>query len=264
MKKYLAYFNVTLKDSVAYKADIILGLIIDVVFFFISFALWKTIYSEGGISQIDTYSLKDTITYYFIAAIIFRFDVANSIYLNWMIWSGYFTNDLIKPWNIPLVNIIGVIADRGLVFILYIPIMLIILLFTHSYIQFPIGINILFFTISLAIAFFLNCFFNLIFHSLAFKFGDQDANIEFFTYIGMLLAGGVFPLAFLPESIKHIFNILPFKFLFSFPIEVLLGKVSMADIMTGWITAILWTVCFYLIFIKIYRNGLKYYTGTGR
>lgn len=264
MKKYFVYFWTSFKMNSAYKANIYFSLIIDVIFFYISFALWKTIYTEGGINQIDTYSLRDTITYFFVQSVLFRLDVSGSIYLNWTIWSGYFTNDLIKPWSIPTITILDGIAERFFVFLLYIPVVAAIFLSAREFIQFPGLGQLLLFFVSVILAFALNIAFNLIFHALCFHFGDQNANIELFNYISIFLAGAIFPLSFLPDKIEFFFNLLPFKNLFFIPIEVFLGKMTGMEVAWHWLETIIWIAVFYIIFKIIYQRGLKHYTGTGR
>ena len=134
----------------------------------------------------------------------------------------------------------------------------------RNYIVIPDAINIFYFLISVFLAFFLAIAFNLIFHALTFRFGDQDASIELFNYIALFLAGAFFPLAFLPQNAFHIFSLLPFKNTFFVPIEIFLGKIPPSQIYLSWVETIIWTVIFYVIFKLIYKNGLKHYTGTGR
>lgn len=264
MKKYWRYFITMLKLNTAYKADYIFSLFADTIFFFISFALWRIIFSEGNLTQINTYSLQDTITYFFVTSILFRLEVSNSIFLGWQIWSGFFTNDLIKPWSIYGISVIDTIAEKFFITTLYIPVLAVIFFVAHQYIQLPSGQNLIFFLISVVLAFFLGVTFNLIFHALTFFYGDQDANIELINYLALFFAGAFFPLAFLPHKLYLVFQALPFKNIFFVPIEIFLGKLPPEKIYSSWLETILWIIAFYLTFKILYKRGLKYYTGTGR
>jgi len=264
MKKYWTYFITTLKLNTAYKADFLLSLFIDTIFFFISFALWKVIYKEGSIDMISSYSLRDTITYFFVTSILFRLEVSGSIYLGWQIWSGYFTNDLIKPWSITVISILDTIGEKFFVFSLYIPVSVVIYISAHDYISLPQLPNFLMFVITVMLAFFMLIAFNLIFHAMTFRFGDQDANIELFNYTALFLAGSFFPLAFLPGNLGVIFRLLPFKNIFFVPIEIFLGKMNPDQIYRSWFEIIVWTIIFYCIYRIVYKKGIRLYTGTGR
>lgn len=264
MRQYVAYFQVSFKNLSTYKADFIIYIIANMVFFFIFFALWKNIYSASGITEINTYSLSNTITYYFITSFIFRLDPTFAMYLNDTIWNGNLTNDLIKPWSAILVDILFTLAELLLRILLYLPFCLFIFIFALGYINLPSFPNLIYFSMTVFLGIFLGIAFYEIIHALCFHFGDQEANISLVSYIVSFLAGGFFPLAFLPQGLKTFFNLLPFRFLFDAPANIFLGKLSMAEILSVWGQMIIWTLLFFGIFLIIFKKGLKKYTGTGR
>lgn len=264
MRKYLIYYQVAFKNVLAYKADFIIYIIANMVFFFIYFALWKSIYSSTGTTDIHSYSLINTITYYFVTSFIFRLDPAGAMFLNETIWNGSFTNDLIKPWNAIVVDVVYTLAELSLRVLLYLPFCFFIFIVAFSYISLPGFANLIYFLITVILGVFLNISLYEIIHALCFHFGDQGANIDLIGYLIVLPAGGFFPLAFLPETVKTIVNFLPFRFLFDTPANIYLGKLGFGEIISAWGQMILWTVFFFLIFYFIFRSGLKKYTGTGR
>lgn len=264
MKKYLTYFNVSFRAFFTYKADYLVGIIFNLVFFFIYFSLWKAIYSSNGAAIIDNFTLANTITYYFIVTLIFRFDVTDNIWLGSDIWNGQLTNDLVKPWNVIWVHVLTTISTQAIEFLLYIPFAIFIFVFAFSYILIPAPIFILLFFITLLFGIFLNFVINLSIHALTFHFGDQEGNIGLVNYLISFLAGGIFPLAFLPEKIKPFFMSLPFRYLFDFPANVFLGKIAYTDIYIGWLQMFLWGLIFLAALLIIFQTGLKKYSGTGR
>lgn len=248
----------------AYKADFALSNVFNMVFFIIYFVLWKTIYNATGAAEISSYSLSNTITYYFIIAIIFRFELDNAMYLGEEIWNGQFSNDLIKPWNVKIVHLLATMADVGLSVLVSIPLFILLFIMAHSYINFLSFTNLFFFLVTLVLGFFLNLVVYFILHSLTFFFGDQDANIKLASYLIVFFAGGFFPLAFLPLGLKGIFQALPFKFLFDIPANIFLGKLSTMEILSSWGQMVFWILIFYLVFHFLFKHGLKKYTGVGR
>lgn len=264
MRKYWIYYQVAFKDLLAYKADFIIYIIANMVFFFIYFALWKNIYAASGVSDIHSYSLINTVTYYFVTSFIYRLDPSGAMYLNETIWNGNFTNDLIKPWNAVMVDIVYTLSEISMRILLYIPFCLFIFIVAFNYLSIPSPANLIYFIVTLILGIFLNIGFYEIIHALCFHFGDQDANLSLISYIITLPAGGLFPLAFLPTGIKTIFYILPFRFLFDTPANIYLGRLTFNEIAGAWGQMLLWIVGFFGIFYIIYRTGLKKYTGTGR
>jgi len=264
MKKYLAYFIVSFRSFSTYKADFLVGIIFNLVYFFIYFSLWKAIYSSSGNALIGTYTLASTITYYFIITLIFRLDISGKIWLGSDVWDGYFTNDLVKPWNAIAVHTLITLSDLAIEIMLYLPFAAIIFMFAFNYILLPTFAMFIFFLITLILGIFLNFTINFCIQALTFHFGDQEGNTNLINYIISFFAGGIFPLAFLPENLRNIFMSLPFRYLFDFPANVFLGKISVSEIWIGWAQMLIWGLIFALVFKFIYSTGLKKYTGTGR
>lgn len=264
MKKYWLYFSTAFRAESAYKADFLFSIIINLVYFFIYFTIWKTIYTNGGIDQISSYTLGSTITYYFISNLIFQTDPSNFIYLGWDIWEGNLTNDLIKPYSIKIIEILISLADVAINFLLYLPIAAAIIVIFYQYLQFPTALTFVYFIIAFLLSILLMLSIGLFLHSMNFFFGDQEANIGLANYIIFFFAGAFFPLAFLPQKIGAIINLLPFKYLFNTPINIFLGKMSHTEIMSSFAGALLWILIFYFAFNFLFNKGIKRYSGVGK
>jgi len=264
VRKYLSFFKSSLKNEFAYKADFILSMLVNSVFFFIYYAVWQAVYKNSGITEINSFTLSTTITYYLITSLIFRIDVSDFVFMGWSVWSGEFTNDLIKPWSPKIIHALWPISDVIISFLLYLPVMFVIYVFTSQYIQLPSALNLVYFLIALGFSVIFSLVINLGLHSLVFFFGDQDSNIGLVNYVIAFAAGAFFPLAFLPHTLNKIFLALPFKYIFDVPVNIYLGRLSSADIFKGWLSLVVWIVIFYALFCMLYSKGLKRYTGTGR
>ncbi|OQB06075.1 MAG: hypothetical protein BWY19_00504 [bacterium ADurb.Bin212] len=264
MSKYANYFNMCVRSMLAYKADYFLYMAINTVFFYISIALWLTIYKVGGVDQINSYTISNTITYYLLTTLIFRFDMVNVIYLGNEIWTGKFTNDYIKPWNVTFIHFIASVADIFMGLLTFVPFLLIMYFSSSWLITLPSAQNVLLFIITMILAMVMNFFFNLIFHALTFHYGDRRSLIELINFIISFLAGSMFPLAFLSGTIKDIFLALPFKYLFYIPIETFLGKMTSEQIIRSWPIIITWSLIFFGVYRVVFLTGIKKYEGTGR
>lgn len=264
MTKYWTYFTVVFKDWFAYKADVFLGMIFNIIFFGVSFAIWTAVYREGGISQIGSFTLVNTITYYFITSIIFRFDASDQAFLGDLIWSGDLTNDLVRPYNARIISILDSLVGVLMNVLFFLPVAAIILLFAHSYIQLPTGANFIYFIIAICFGMLVNLSFFLIIHALTFHYGDQEASLDLLMYVVQFLAGATIPLAFFSGKFLAFLNLLPFKYIFYNPIAIYLGKMSVHDIVLSYLGALIWSGIFYAIFYLVFKSGLKKYTGIGR
>ncbi len=264
MKKYFQYLFVSAKVALAYKWNFLFSAFFDLAFFLIFFSLWTNVYRVNNLTYVGSYDINHLITYYFITEVIFRLDVMGSMYLNYQIWDGYFTNDLIKPWNVTVVNMLDTIAEKAINVLMCIPAVLLMIFIARRYIEFTGFNNILLFLASVAVAFLLNISFNLSLHALCFKYGDQDAMIGLGNYVSWFLAGAFFPLEFLPAKFHAMVNLLPFKYLFDVPANTYLGKFSPDQILMNFAVGLLWIVILLSTYLIIFKRGVKYYTGTGR
>jgi len=81
--------------------------------------------------------------------------------------------------------------------------------------------------------------------------------------VASLLGGLLLPLSLFPAWSQKALAALPFRYLFAFPVDVLLGRVAPAEVAAGLGIAIVWCVIFAGISAAIWRRGTLQYTGVG-
>lgn len=78
-----------------------------------------------------------------------------------------------------------------------------------------------------------------------------------------LLAGQVAPIELFPGILKDIASWLPYRYMLSFPIEVLMGKVTGAALFTGIAVQVSWVAVLFVIHHFVYKSGVNRYTAIG-
>ena len=81
--------------------------------------------------------------------------------------------------------------------------------------------------------------------------------------IWALFGGMIIPVATFPEHIRQIAELLPYRYMLSFPIEILTGRLNSGQIAQGLVTTIIWAGCFALIARQVWKRGLKVYSAYG-
>ncbi|PKL48780.1 MAG: hypothetical protein CVV42_08230 [Candidatus Riflebacteria bacterium HGW-Riflebacteria-2] len=81
--------------------------------------------------------------------------------------------------------------------------------------------------------------------------------------IWALLGGMIVPVATFPDKIRYIAELLPYRYMLSFPIEIFSGRLAPAEIWQGFATALGWIAIFSIIMRLIWKRGLKTYTAYG-
>lgn len=78
-----------------------------------------------------------------------------------------------------------------------------------------------------------------------------------------LLGGLMLPLAIFPDAARALLHWLPFRYLFSFPVETLLGQLSFAEWLQGMAILAGWILLLGLLGRWVWSRGEKVYSGVG-
>ena len=82
-------------------------------------------------------------------------------------------------------------------------------------------------------------------------------------FIIALFGGLMLPLRFFPDWAQQILNILPFRYLVSFPIKSFFGELTTTQLIEGFIIISLWSVVLTVVVNFIWSKGQKQYSGIG-
>jgi ABC-2 type transport system permease protein len=99
--------------------------------------------------------------------------------------------------------------------------------------------------------------------SLAFWTTRVYSIHEFYYALQLLFSGQFVPLTLMPKLIQDIAQYLPFQLLIYFPIQLILGKLSTAQIMQGYVNGCIWLIVAIAVFNWVWRNGVKRYSAVG-
>jgi ABC-2 type transport system permease protein len=79
----------------------------------------------------------------------------------------------------------------------------------------------------------------------------------------MFLCGQIAPLSLLPSPVRVAAAILPFRWIVSFPVELLLGRLSVAQALTGFAAQGAWLVAALALLSVAWRGSVKRYAAVG-
>ncbi len=83
-------------------------------------------------------------------------------------------------------------------------------------------------------------------------------------YVAMVfLSGQVAPLALFPPVIQALGTILPFRWMVSFPVEVLLGRLGPSEVVVGYLAQAVWIGASLLVLRLAWRAGTRKYSAVG-
>ncbi len=222
--------------------------------------VWSTAAGNGEIRGLNR---GEFVAYYLVLILVNQLTYAQ---VNWTVGDeiryGGMNRILLRPLS-PLFDTLSTEVAGKLVYMTFsIPAtaVLAVLLHPELHIQFS---NVLAFVPALAFAWALRFFWGYALALLAFWSTRADALLALQDSLIFLLAGQVAPVALLPGVLQRIAVFLPFRYMLGFPVEILTGQLDTRGVFTGFCLQSGWLAVALLLFMVIWRAGIKRYSAVG-
>lgn len=246
-----------------YRGDVILWTITEAITPLIALAIWLNVTRN----QSGNITSQDTLTYYILIMLIIT--ATNS-------WVSYFLTDeilngelvkfLIRPLSVFWQYIADSIIVKSVRLIIPLPAFMIVSqVFPHLFsasIYHPskIALAIVSILLGAAIAFVLDA----ILSSLAFWIEDVHQILGYQYLLWTIGSGVLIPFVFLPTLAQKILTFLPYRYIVSAPIEILVPAYSHSQPGNLIIAQLLWLSSLIIFLNIIWRKGLKRYAIPGQ
>ena len=208
--KYLSTVKFGIRESLAYRFEIILWFLIAVANIVVVYFLWQAIFSINGAAQIRGFTFDGMMAYYVIAIIV-SWLTFNNLEMDFAehVRTGALFNRIIRPASLCWQYILWRLGDRVISILLQsIPMALIaILIFNLT----TTSTYFILFLISLTLAVFLSFLFSFLFGMSAFWLIKIGGLVRIKTGIEDLVSGFIIPLTFFPAKVQTLLAFLPFQ-----------------------------------------------------
>lgn len=261
-KLYLPFTRVGIQEQLTYKFNF-LGFFIGELFYcFVMYYVWKAVFESSGSGTFMDFSMNDMVVYLFVSNVttyLTYSTVGQSI--GEEIKDGSISMRLIKPINFNLSYLFKELGGLLIaVCIIFVPMIIGIELYRYlmnGYIMFSIG-NFLLYLLSVSFAYLLSFYLNICVGFMAFFVKNlwglsllQEVLIKF-------LSGAAIPLAFMPELLKRILELMPFSSLSYTPVMLYMGKYEPQQIIFNLSLQLIWLMFFFLLSKIIWRSAIKH------
>lgn len=226
----------------------------------VSLFVWSAAAGEQGI---DGLGRGQFVAYYLVLILVNQFTYAQT---NWtvgdVIRMGSINSWLLRPLP-PVFNILASEVAGKVVFMAFtLPVAALLALVLRPELEAGAAQVALFF-LALLTAWALRFLWGLWLALLAFWASRSDALLAVQDSLIFLLSGVVAPVALLPGAMQTAAQILPFRYMVGFPVEVLLGRVSGADLWVGFTVQAAWIAVSLGLCLGVWRSGLRRYAAVG-
>lgn len=265
-KKYLAIAKLSWQEYFAYNLHFFFEVTGNIFLMLAIIVLWFAIYDGDADRNIGGYTLAMMVTYLLFASLInsFLWQTGQGDEINDCINRGFLSNYLVKPINVPVFWLFKDFARKFLTLIFGIFELALVFYFFKDYLVGPASLNhfVLFF-IAIILSGFFHYFIFYIFSIIAFWIDETWGERFLIRVILDLAAGAIIPLSLFPPFWQTIFNVLPFKYLVFFPLQIYLGKISFYEMSWEFLIATVWLLVIIAISMLIWRAGVKKYSAYG-
>jgi ABC-2 type transport system permease protein len=261
-RKWAAVVGLHLQDLLGYRSQLLIGMMTELVPVIIMPAVWLA--SFQGRPTLGGFSPGAITSYYFVTLLLTNVMVSRvmmSVVED--VREGRLSSHLTRPYHYIAFQYAGNVATRLLRTLFCLPLAAAFAVVFHGALRWDgyrlgpefwaavVGGHALSFLLSVAMGL------------LALFLTEMSGPHALYHMALRALSGDLVPLALLPSWLEAPARWLPFRYTLSFPLEILLRRLSPAEVLHGFALLALWLLLASLILTGGWRAGLRRYTGVG-
>ncbi len=232
----------------------------------INYLIWYNVFLSSNTNNMNGYSLNEILPYYLLVTIVQLILFQDTdFYVSKDIKDGNIVFSLTKPISFYLLNLSKTFGS-ALFYVIYIcsPIILLFLIYVIFFNIKLLNFAYFFlFFISTSCGFYIIFEFEYLFGLFSFITMSNWGISKFKLLLIEFLSGSAIPIFMLPQIFLNIVKCLPFYYSICFPVEILLQKKSLNEILFGLIIQILWIILFHFLIKKIWNKVVHYISING-
>ncbi len=251
--------SVTLAAFIEYRAEVLIWMIAGTLPLIMMF-IWMGLAANGPVGG---YAAADFAAYFLLVFILRQFTVCWVVQpLSREIRLGEMSSRLMRPldpyWMYVADHMIALVMRLPIVP----PVVLLGLVLTGALAKLSIA-PVPLFLLAMVGAWLIR--FNMHYSlGLVAFWTDQATSFEGLLFtIYMVFGGALFPVGLLPPAAQEIIALTPFPYMIGFPVDIMLGKLSSAELLRGFGMQALWILVFVGARRLTWRHGLKRYSAVG-
>ena len=227
----------------------------------IVYMLWSTIFAKQGELIIGGYNETTIVLYYvFIAIIEFMINpfcvITFELYQD--VRSGRIDIFFSKPISYLVAHFFNKFGNLIIGYIYY----LILIFITFFWGSYSITNVILSFFATIIGCIILFSLFAII-GSMTFIYENVLTLRDNVWNVIKLLSGVLIPISFYPNGLRKIINFMPFRYIYSFPVEIILQTINKDTIIFNFFLSLCWMIILLGLLNLMWRKAIKYHTSQG-
>ncbi len=260
---YAQQFKITMATMFQYRASLLIWMIGQVLEPLIYLIVWSAVSGSAG-GSVGSYTTRDFAGYFVVLMLVNQFGYTWIMYeFEYRVREGLLSFALLKPVN----PIHFHIADNVSSKLITLPALALVaagLAFAFQASISPQPWAVLIFIPVVLMAFIVRFLLEWTLALVAFWTTRVSAINQTYFVLMLFLSGQIAPLALLPYPVQVLADVLPFRWLIGFPVELLLGRLSPVDAMIGLGAQAAWLVIGFVLVRVVWNAGFDVvYPGVG-
>ena len=259
---YIQQFKTTFASMLQYRASLFIWMIGQVLEPLIYLVVWTTVSASRG-GSVGGYTASQFAAYYIV------FMLVNQVTYTWIMWEyeyrireGLLSPALLRPVHPIHADIAENISSK----LVSLPVMLLIaatlaLLFKPQ--AAPQIWAILLFVPAALLAFLLRFLVEWTLAQAAFWTTRVSAINQVYFVLLLFLSGQMAPLTLFARPIQILAAILPFQWMIGYPVELILGRLTPLQALTGLAAQFVWLLLSLGLVRIVWRAGIRVYSAVG-
>jgi len=260
IRSYLALIKAYWQVVLEYRAGMVIWILSNTLPL-VMLAVWLALAAEGPVGRFDA---EEFIRYYLILLLVRQMTTV------WVVWDldreirlGELSPKLLRPIDPIHQHVAFNWADKLFRLLTVVPLIAMVLAATGAWPEQAGAGRLLLFAASTLAAWTLRFLSQFSIGTLSFWITQSLALNELF-YAGLLMLGGVIaPLDLFPDLVRQWATYLPFRYMLSLPVEILLGRLSPSDLALALAMQALWLLLWFTAYRLLWKAGLKRYGAVG-
>lgn len=264
MKKYLIAFKAQLQSTLEYRGDMAIFAISGAVTPLMGLVIWLSVLGSGANLPLNK---PELVLYFLLTSWV---SLMTSTWGSWFIAESINNGDyslyLVKPFSALGNYFANNLAEKAFKLVILTPFLLLVgvIILGNSSVHLSVDITSSFlFLLSLIMGIFIALLLDTCVGLSAFWFHDVDFLNSIVSLGGQLFSGKFIPIIFLPGILFTLTTVLPFRYIISFPVEILLNKLNINSLLIGFTSQIAWLVGLIILYQILLKIGVKSYQGYG-
>ncbi|MGI8423853.1 MAG: ABC transporter permease [Chloroflexota bacterium] len=262
LEAYQAQFKLTFAVQMQYRASLVIWLVGMMLEPTIYLVVWSTVArAQGG--AVVGFGPRDFAAYFITTMLVNHWTFTWLMHdFEYSVRMGQLSPQLLRPLHPMHIHVADNVVYKGFTSLVMVPAaFMLAMVFDARFESLPWSLALA--VPALAISFAARLMLGAALAFAAFWTTRVLAINEMYFLSSWFLSGLMAPLSLLPPVVQAVAAALPFRWFVAFPVELILGRLSLDEARFGFAMQAVWLVLIYGLFTFLWREGVKRYSAVG-